>query len=129
MRRPFDFPLAAGGTPFAAIAANRAFRLVRGRLTRVLKKHGCRMTEHFAGFRLTGRVGPAELAELIHALPEGSTEFMCHPGSCTDELRAARTRLKESRQRELDALIAPEVRQALSESDVALVNYRELSGG
>jgi predicted glycoside hydrolase/deacetylase ChbG (UPF0249 family) len=51
---------------------------------------------------------------------------MCHPGICTTELRAARTRLKESREEELRALTAPEVRDALRESGVELTNYREL---
>ena len=45
--------------------------------------------------------------------PDGSTELMCHPGRCGEALRHARTRLKESRERELEALVAPEVRQAL----------------
>ena len=65
--------------------------------------------------------------ELIKALPEGTTEFMCHPGRCTDELRAAPTRLKESREWELEALTAAETRRALEDNDVALVNYRTLS--
>jgi predicted glycoside hydrolase/deacetylase ChbG (UPF0249 family) len=86
----------------------------------------CRSTDHFTGFRLTGRYGAAELAEVIRNLPEGSTEFMCHPGLCTEELRAARTRLKESRHRELDALTSPEVRAALEESGVKLARYRDL---
>ena len=51
---------------------------------------------------------------------------MCHPGYCTAELRAARTRLKDSREQELGALIAPEVRTALREAEVELVSYREL---
>jgi predicted glycoside hydrolase/deacetylase ChbG (UPF0249 family) len=51
---------------------------------------------------------------------------MCHPGICTAELRGARTRLKESREEELQALTAPEVRDALRESGVELTNYREL---
>jgi len=93
---------------------------------RWLSTRGCRSTDHFTGFRLTGRYGAAELAELIRRLPEGSTEFMCHPGLCTDELRAARTRLKESRRRELDALVSPEVRAALVESGVKLARYRDL---
>ncbi len=38
-------------------------------------------------------------------------------------MRAARTRLKESRERELEALIAPEVKEALARNDVELVNY------
>jgi chitin disaccharide deacetylase len=91
--------------------------------TRALSKHGCRTTDHFAGFRMTGRYDATELAGLIRHLPEGITEFMCHPGFCTPELRAARTRLKESRQRELDALTSPRVRAALRESAVELVSY------
>ena len=91
-----------------------------------LPTHGCRSTDHFIGFRLTGRYGAGELAGLIRRLPEGSTEFMCHPGLCTAELRAARTRLKESRRRELDALVSPEVRAALEESGVKLARYRDL---
>jgi predicted glycoside hydrolase/deacetylase ChbG (UPF0249 family) len=84
------------------------------------------MTDHFAGFQLTGRFRTAELVQLIRALPDGTTELMCHPGRCRQALAAAPTRLKESRERELEALIAPEARQALVESQVQLVNYRGL---
>ena len=51
---------------------------------------------------------------------------MCHPGFCTAELQAARTRLKESRRRELDALLSREVRRALEESEVNLTRYAEI---
>ena len=119
VRRPFDFGPARG--------AGRAFGLVRGRFERILTGHGCRFTDAFAGFEITGRYTAAELAALIRALPEGSTEFMCHPGRCGDELRAARTRLKESREAELLALKAPEVRAALEEAGVALCSYRDIN--
>lgn len=90
----------------------------------VLKKRGCRMTDHFLGFQMTGQYGAAELVTLIEKLPEGLSEFMCHPGFCGAELRASRTRLKESRQRELEALTSPEVRAAVERSGVQLRNYR-----
>lgn len=93
---------------------------------RLLGNRRSRSTDHFAGFLATGRYGAAELAQLIRDLPEGTTEFMCHPGFCTAELRAARTRLKESRRRELDALTSSEVRAALEESKVQLARYRDL---
>ena len=99
---------------------------LRHRFERVLAAHNCRTTDHFAGFHLTGRFRVAELAQLIRELPDGTTEFMCHPGCCTDELRAASTRLKKSREQELRALTAHEVRAALAEAGVALVSYREL---
>jgi len=94
----------------------------------VLERHGCRTTDHFAGFQITGRFRAAELVELMRVLPEGSTELMCHPGRCGSALRAARTRLKESREQELEALIAPEVRAALSQHGIELVNYEALVG-
>jgi predicted glycoside hydrolase/deacetylase ChbG (UPF0249 family) len=126
VRRPFDFPVTPAGVSWAKRATSRALGVVRRRFARVLARHGCRSTDHFAGFQITGRYTASDLARLIRSLPEGSTEFMCHPGFCTDELRAARTRLKESREEELRALTSPEVREAVEESGVRLVNYREL---
>jgi predicted glycoside hydrolase/deacetylase ChbG (UPF0249 family) len=128
VRRPFDLPVTAArrGAPLPNRATSRGLALVRARFHRVLAAHHCRTTDHFAGFQITGRLRTDELAALIRALPEGSTELMCHPGRCTDELRGARTRLKESRERELAALVAPEARRALEESRVELVNYRTL---
>jgi predicted glycoside hydrolase/deacetylase ChbG (UPF0249 family) len=111
VRRPFDFPLG----------------LLRGRFHRVLKRHGRRTTDHFAGFRITGRFRTAGLVDLLDAIPNGSTELMCHPGRCGEALRHARTRLKESREHELAALVAPEVRHALERNGIELVNYAGLT--
>jgi chitin disaccharide deacetylase len=115
VRRPFDFPLnAAGGTvPALKRATSRGLGLLRGYFHRSLERRHCRTTDHFAGFQITGRFGTPELVELLGILPPGSTELMVHPGHCGPALRAARTRLKESREAELAALVAPEVRDAL----------------
>ena len=109
VRRPFQLPF------------------LRRRFHRVLADRHCLTTDHFTGFRLTGRFRAPQLVQLIRELPEGTTEFMCHPGRCRAELRNAATRLKESREQELLALISPEARQALAGSQVQLVNYRALS--
>ena len=126
VRRPFDFPFQTGGIGWKTNTANRAFGLVRGRFEKVLRAHRCRFTDHFAGFRMTGHFDAGSLAALIRALPPGSTEFMCHPGYCGSELRAASTRLKESREAELRALTAAEVRAALSEAGVILRSFAEM---
>jgi predicted glycoside hydrolase/deacetylase ChbG (UPF0249 family) len=128
VRRPFDFPLTppGKGVTWAKRATSKSLGIVRGHFARVLARHGCRSTDHFAGFQITGHYAAEDLARLIRALPEGSTEFMCHPGICGDELRGARTRLKDSREQELRALTSPQVRAALTESRVELVNYRGL---
>jgi len=128
VRRPFDLPLTAarGGAPWLKRATSDSLTVVRDRFHRVLERHHCRTTDHFAGFQITGRFRTRELVALIRALPDGLTELMCHPGRATDELRAARTRLKESREQELAALTAPETRRALEESGVELADYRML---
>jgi chitin disaccharide deacetylase len=129
IRRPLDFPLHAGngGVPAWKRLASRSLGMLRGRFQRVLQNHHCRTTDHFAGFQITGAFRTAELIELLNGLPEGCTELMCHPGRCGEALGRAPTRLKQSREEELQALIAPEVRHAVERAGIALVSYRDLA--
>jgi predicted glycoside hydrolase/deacetylase ChbG (UPF0249 family) len=127
VRRPFDFPLSGGGVaPWPVRLLSRCMHGLQVQFHGALTHRGCRVTDHFAGFQMTGRYRTAELVALIARLPEGTTEFMCHPGRCTGELRGMRTRLKESREEELRALTAPEVRSALVKHAVELTRYRDL---
>jgi predicted glycoside hydrolase/deacetylase ChbG (UPF0249 family) len=126
VRRPFDFPRQPGTAAWKTRTVNRAFRIVRSRFERILSRYGCRSTDNFAGFQITGNYDASLLASLIQALPEGSTEFMCHPGRCGTQLRSARTRLKESREEELRALTSPEVRAALQQRNVRLSTFATL---
>ncbi len=100
IRRPVDLPMTgpAAEAPLTVKMAGRAMEGLRGRFHRVLAAHGCKTTDWFAGFRMTGRFGPESLIHLLRELPEGVTEFMTHPGRCGPELKAAKTRLKESRE-------------------------------
>src|SRR5262249_25216318 len=82
VRRPFDFPVGPAGVSWKTRAVSRSLKVVRKSLEAVLARHKCRTTDQFAGFQLTGRYDAADLVALIRALPEGSTEFMCHPGLC-----------------------------------------------
>ncbi len=128
IRRPFDFPMSAPSAevPSSKRITSRALGLMRGRFHRAIEAHGCRTTDHFAGFQITGRFRTAQLVRLLDALPEGSTEFMCHPGLCGAALQAARTRLKESRELELEALLAPETREAIDRNQIELTNFGRL---
>ncbi len=113
VRRPFDFPMRPGKTPVSKRMVAKSFQIVRGKFQQALTQHGCKSTA-------------ADLVALVEELPEGSTEFMCHPGHCGAELMAAKTRLKQSRAEELAALCAPEVREALHRAGVKLVRYADL---
>lgn len=126
VRRPFDFPLSGERAPRAKRLASAALGLLRRRFHRVLQRHGCRTTDHFAGFQITGRFRTAELVELLGAIPPGTTELMVHPGRCGEALRQVRTRLKESRERELEALVSAEARAALHANAIQLATYAAL---
>jgi predicted glycoside hydrolase/deacetylase ChbG (UPF0249 family) len=126
VRRPMDFPLNAVPVPPMKRLTSKALSIMRRRFHRVLTRHGCRTTDQFAGFQITGAFRAQELVALLGVLPEGTTELMTHPGYCTDALRQAKTRLKESRQHELEALTAPEVRQALQDNHIELLSYARL---
>lgn len=87
---------------------------------------GLKGTDHFLGFRLTDVLSTRSLAAALEKLPEGSTEFMCHPGYLGDELRRAATRLKETRERELEALTSAAVKEVIARRGIVITNYRKL---
>lgn len=127
IRRPFDVPLPAvqGQAPLRRRAINRALRPLQQRFGRRIAANGCRATDYFAGFQLTGGYQAGHLAALIRALPEGLTEFMCHPGYCDDELRATSTRLTESRETELRALLSDEIQATIEQAGVELTSFAD----
>ena len=114
VRRPFDFRTGTG-------AAARLMRLRKQGMTSALR--GLKSTDHFAGFQLTGILNQENLIETLERLPDGLTEFMCHPGKLGAELTAAPTRLKQSRQLELTALTSAAVRQTIARRGIVLTGY------
>jgi len=122
VRRPFDFIRSPRST-FLTRMANKAMRSQAGYFARQFE--GLRSTNYFIGFTLTGRLDARVMAEEIRRLPEGFTEFMVHPGYLREDLRRAHTRLKESRERELEALCSDEVKRAIAERAVVLRGFEE----
>ena len=111
VRLPLDASMPFTGLPCAAAA-----RFYRG----LAKRFHVQMTDNFLGFRLTGSLTEQSFAAALSKLPEGTTEFMCHPGFLGPELQRAATRLKESRERELEALTSPLIRQLLDAKAIRL---------
>jgi predicted glycoside hydrolase/deacetylase ChbG (UPF0249 family) len=105
--------------PFARVP----LRLARRRYCQWTRGYNVSMTDHFTGFRLTGSLTEKTFAAAICSLGEGITEFMCHPGFVGPALLQARTRLKESRLRELEALTSPRIRQLIAAQSVQLQNF------
>jgi predicted glycoside hydrolase/deacetylase ChbG (UPF0249 family) len=120
VRRPFDFEPSGRPGPTRMLAA-LLMRTQWGRFETTLA--GCSITDRFMGFALTGQIGPADLEQTLRRVPEGFTEFMCHPGYCREELLASHTRLRESRERELEALLSPAVRRVVEERGIILTGF------
>lgn len=90
---------------------------------RFAERRSVKMTDHFVGYRLTGTLTESTFRTALAALDEGTTEFMCHPGFLQEELSAAPTRLKESRVKELEALVSPAIRRFMDEAGVRLATF------
>ncbi|MDE3196915.1 MAG: ChbG/HpnK family deacetylase [Acidobacteriota bacterium] len=123
VRRPFDFGVDRRAKVLKAATAV-GLRVLRPGFDAALR--GLRTTDYFTGFQVTGSLDGRRLVETLEQLPEGLTEFMCHPGRLGAELEHSLTRLKKSREVELAALVSGEVRRAIEARGIELVNYREI---
>jgi predicted glycoside hydrolase/deacetylase ChbG (UPF0249 family) len=79
------------------------------------------------GIEVTGVLDERLFRAIAETIPDGTWEFVCHPGYNDADLQAANTRLRESRELELKALTLPAARQLLAERDIELISYRELA--
>jgi chitin disaccharide deacetylase len=124
LAREFEIPYVRlpldASAPFSRMPCAAAARFYKG----VARRFGVRMTDHFLGFRLTGSFTEDTFAAALSRLPEGTTEFMCHPGFLGPELEQASTRLKESRVRELEALTSPRIRHLVDAAAIRLGPFR-----
>jgi chitin disaccharide deacetylase len=123
VRRPFDFGIDSKARLTKRVVGF-GMRVMRPGFVTGLE--GLRTTDHFTGFQITGALDSGSLVRTLERLPEGLTEFMCHPGRLGPELRAAATRLKESREIELAALLSTAARKVIEQRGIELCGYRDL---
>jgi hopanoid biosynthesis associated protein HpnK len=127
--------------PFEVLAANftglqrglwkryaqvRTLRGLAGSFRRAVAKAGLRTPDGTLGIVATGNLDSAMFRAIAEHMPDGTWEFVCHPGYVDAELTAIRTRLRETREKELAVLTAPETRTALEKQGVQLISYPEL---
>jgi predicted glycoside hydrolase/deacetylase ChbG (UPF0249 family) len=82
------------------------------------------------GIVATGGSTQQTFRQLIENLPEGTWEFVSHPGYTDAELDGIKTRLRHSRENELAILTSPQTKELLQRERIELISYREfgLSG-
>jgi hopanoid biosynthesis associated protein HpnK len=109
------------------LAAAAAARIASRRFEAICRRYGLRSPDRFLGLARTGSVNTAALRGLIDTLSDGTTEIMLHPGICDSDLVETGSRLQMHRQTELDALIAPQVKETVAERGIRLITYREVN--
>lgn len=104
----------------------RVLRNLAGKFRQAAKREGFVTPDGTLGIEVTGSLDETLFRAIAEAIPEGTWEFVCHPGYNDDDLKAANTRLRESRETELRVLTMPQARERLAGLGVELISYREL---
>lgn len=105
----------------------RALSTLAACQARKVKDAGLCRPERFYGLSQTGFLDAAMLEPILRALPEGTSEIMCHPGYVDEALLDTRTRLRFQRETELGALTSPGIRRLVDELGIELISYGKLS--
>jgi predicted glycoside hydrolase/deacetylase ChbG (UPF0249 family) len=78
------------------------------------------------GIAATGALDERLFRLILENLPEGTWEFVTHPGYNDADLKNVRTRLRESREAELRLLTSATTREILQRNGIQLISYRDL---
>jgi chitin disaccharide deacetylase len=97
-----------------------------GSFRRQVEAHGLKTTDGSLGVLVTGVLDMKLFAAIIDSIPEGTWEFVCHPGYDDSDLDQVHTRLRKSREQELALLTSAEARDLLRRRSVDLISYHEL---
>ncbi len=107
----------------------RILRALASKFHATVKHEGFVAPEGTFGIVITGALDENIFCAIAEIIPEGTWEFVCHPGYNDSDLQSANTRLRESRETELHVLTMPEVREVLSSRGIELISYRDLVAG
>jgi hopanoid biosynthesis associated protein HpnK len=104
----------------------RVLRTLASKFRDAVKQEGMASPDGTLGIVVTGALDERLFRGIASAIPQGTWEFVCHPGYNDDDLRQAKTRLRESRETELRVLTMPDARQLLLDQGITLISYHDL---
>jgi len=133
VRNPFGprFPLRssqllARPSLWTRFAEVRILGRFAGQFRRAVAQQGFFTPDGTLGIEVTGTLDERLFQAIAESIPDGTWEFVCHPGYHDADLAVAKTRLRESRELELLVLTMPQARDLLAKHGVQLISYREL---
>jgi len=93
---------------------------------RQVADQGMITTDGSFGVVATGSLDEKLFRAILCSVPEGTWEFVCHPGYHDPELDHVRTRLRESRELELRVLTSQMARELVRDEGIQLLSYTQL---
>jgi hopanoid biosynthesis associated protein HpnK len=94
-----------------------------GRFREAVAREGFETPDGTLGIEVTGSLDERLFLAIAQSCPEGTWEFVCHPGYNDVDLQRANTRLRESRESELRMLTMPAARELLLQEGIELISY------
>jgi len=111
---------------WARYAEVRILRTLAAKFRDTARRDGMITPDGTLGIVVTGALDEKLFRAIGEIIPEGTWEFVCHPGYNDDDLKRATTRLRQSRETELSVLTTPEARELLSHQGIELISYLDL---
>jgi len=105
----------------------RLMRRFRVSFQAALTEAGVVTPDGCVGIAATGGLTQETFESLIHHLPEGTWEFVSHPGYSDADLDRVQTRLRDSREKELAIMTSAATREALQTEGIQLISFRDLA--
>lgn len=104
----------------------RALSRLAGKFREAVKREGFITPDGTLGVVVTGVLDESLFRAIVRSMPQGTWEFVCHPGYNDADLQVCKTRLRESRETELRVLTLPTAREVLSREGIELISYHDL---
>ena len=104
----------------------RILRSFAGKFREAVTREGFSTPDGTLGIEVTGTLDETLFHAIARNIPEGTWEFVCHPGYNDADLQAANTRLRQSRETELHVLTLPTAREVLAQQGIELISYHDL---
>jgi hopanoid biosynthesis associated protein HpnK len=98
-----------------------------GKFREAVDREGFATPDGTLGIVVTGALDESLFYAIARSIPEGTWEFVCHPGYNDADLQAGKTRLRESRETELHVLTLPAAREVLAQQGIELISYHDLA--
>jgi hopanoid biosynthesis associated protein HpnK len=133
VRNPFERPVPLGysalfGSKFRVRWAEVVgLRQWQRQFERLAHRYGIRTTTGSIGIVATGVLDRAVLREMLERLEDGTWELVCHPGYNDVDLAGIRTKLRESREVEREALIDRGMNDLLNSQSIELISFHDIT--